>query len=136
MCRAQPNYVVLYPCDAFSTERLTALAAAHVGPVYIRTSRPKTPVIYRNDEPFAIGGLKVLRQSTSDVASVVGAGVTVFEALKAYDALKAAGTAIRVIDIYSLFANRSGRLVEAGSATRNRIITSKIITWRAALAMR
>ncbi len=123
MCRAQPNYVVLYPCDAVSTERLMALAAAHVGPVYIRTSRPKTPVIYRNDEPFAIGGLKVLRQSTGDVASVVGAGVTVFEALKAFDVLKAAGTAIRVIDLYSLSPIDRAGLVEAGSATRNRIIT-------------
>ena len=60
-----------------------ALAAYHPGPAYIRTSRPKTPVIYSNDETFAIGGLKVLRQSADDVATVVGAGVTVFEALKA-----------------------------------------------------
>ena len=123
MCRAQPNYVVLYPCDAVSTERLMALAAEHTGPVYIRTSRPKTPVIYRNDEPFAIGGLKVLRQSADDVATVVGAGVTVFEALNAFDVLKAAGTAIRVIDLYSLSPIDRAGLVEAGAATRNRIIT-------------
>ena len=63
MCRAQPNITVLYPCDAVSAERLVALAAYHPGPVYIRTSRPQTPVIYANDEAFSIGGLKVLRQS-------------------------------------------------------------------------
>ena len=123
MCRAQPNCVVLYPCDAVSTERLMALAAAHVGPVYIRTSRPKTPVIYRNDEPFSIGGLKVLRQSAGDVATVVGAGVTVFEALKAFDVLKSEGTTVRVIDLYSLSPIDRAGLVEAGAATRNRIIT-------------
>src|SRR5213076_2366644 len=102
MCRAQPNITVLYPCDAVSAERLVALAAYHPGPAYIRTSRPKTPVLYGNDEPFAIGGLKVLRESASDVATVIGAGVTVFEALKAYDQLKSEGVAIRVIDLYSL----------------------------------
>ena len=73
MCRAQPNITVLYPCDAVSAERLVALAAYHPGPAYIRTSRPQTPVIYSNDETFTIGGLKVLRQSADDVATVIGA---------------------------------------------------------------
>src|SRR5204863_5549276 len=89
MCRAEPNYTVLYPCDGVSAERLVALAAYHPGPAYIRTSRPKTPVIYSNDETFTVGGLKVLRTSDRDVATVVAAGVTVFEALKAFDQLKA-----------------------------------------------
>ena len=93
---------MLYPCDAVSAERLVALMAYHPGPAYMRTSRPKTPVIYANDETFTIGGLKVLRESADDVATVIGAGVTVFEALKAYDQLKAAGIAIRVIDLYSV----------------------------------
>ena len=91
MCRAQPNITVLYPCDAVSTERLVALSAYHPGPAYIRTSRPKTPVIYSAEDTFTIGGLKVLRESADDVVTVVGAGVTVFEAVKAYDQLKADG---------------------------------------------
>jgi transketolase len=123
MCRAQPNIAVLYPCDAVSAERLVALAAYHPGPVYIRTSRPQTPVTYGNDEVFAIGGLKVLRQSGNDVATVIGAGVTVFEALKAYDGLKAAGTAIRVIDLYSVAPVDRDGLVAAARATGGRIIT-------------
>ena len=109
MCRAQPNITVLYPCDGVSAERLVALAAYHPGAVYIRTSRPKTPVIYGNDEPFVVGGLKVLRQSAADRVTIVAAGVTVFEALKAHDELKAAGTAVRVIDLYSTAAHRSRR---------------------------
>jgi transketolase len=123
MCRAQPNISVLYPCDAVSAERLVALAAAHPGPAYIRTSRPKTPVIYANDEPFVIGGLKVLRQSAQDVATVVGAGVTVFETLKAYEQLKASGIAIRVIDLYSVSPVDRDALVAAGRATRGYLIT-------------
>src|SRR4030095_521748 len=100
MCRAQPNIVVFYPCDAVSTERLLALMAYHPGPAYMRPSRPKTEIIYSADDTFTIGGLKVLRESENDVVTVVGAGVTLFEALKAYTELKAEGTSIRVIDLY------------------------------------
>jgi transketolase len=123
MYRAEPNYTVLYPCDAVSAERLLAAMAYHPGPAYMRTSRPKTPVIYANDDTFTIGGLKVLRESAADVATVIGAGITVFEALKAYDQLKAAGTAIRVIDLYSVQPIDAEALVAAGRATGGRLIT-------------
>jgi transketolase len=91
--------------------------------VYIRTSRPKTPVIYNPDEQFSVGGLKVLRQSGDDVVTVVGAGVTVFEALNAHDQLKSRGVAIRVIDLYSVAPVDRAGLIAAGKATRNRIVT-------------
>jgi transketolase len=123
MCRAEPNYTVLYPCDAVSAERLVALAAYHPGPAYIRTSRPKLPVIYENDETFTVGGLKVLRESAQDAATVIGAGVTVFEALKAYDQLKASGVSIRVIDLYSVAPVDRAGLVAAARATKGRVIT-------------
>jgi transketolase len=89
----------------------------------MRTSRPKTPVIYGNEETFTIGGLKVLRQSDKDVATVIGAGITLFEALKAYDQLQAAGTAIRVIDLYSVQPVDKAALIAAGRATGGRLIT-------------
>jgi transketolase len=123
MATAQPNVVALYPSDAVSTERLIAEAAKFVGPVYIRTSRPKTPVIYDNDEQFPIGGLKVVRQSDTDVATVIGAGVTLFEALKAHDELKGKGFAIRVIDLYSVQPIDAAALIEAARATKGRLIT-------------
>jgi transketolase len=123
MCRAQPDITVLYPCDAVSTEKLVVLMAYHPGPAYIRTSRPKTPVIYSNNESFSIGGLKVLRESADDAVTVIGAGVTVFEALKAYDQLKAAGTSIRVVDLYSVSPVDRDALVAAGRATRGHLIT-------------
>lgn len=123
MMRAQPNIVVLYPCDGVSTERLMERMAYHQGPAYMRTSRPKTPVIYGNDEAFEIGGLKVLRQSAADVATVVGAGITVFEALKAHDELREQGIAIRVVDLYSLQPIDAAALVQCARATKGRVIT-------------
>ncbi len=123
MMRAQPNFTVLYPCDAVSTEHLVQEAAETAGLFYIRLSRPKTPVIYGPDERFPIGGSKVLRQSRDDVATVVAAGVTVFEALKAHDALAARGVHIAVIDAYSVQPIDRQGLIAAGHRTNHRILT-------------
>jgi len=122
MMRAIPGAVVLYPCDAVAMERLVAEAAEHTGIVYLRATRPKTAVIYANSEKFPIGGAKVLRQSASDVATVVAAGVTVYEALTAYEELKKQGVAIRVIDAYSVKPMAGETLLEAARATRNTLI--------------
>jgi transketolase len=123
MCRAEPNMTVLYPCDAVSTEKLVALMAYHPGPAYLRISRPKTKVIYPNDETFRIGGLKVLRESSQDVATVIGAGVTVFETLAAYEELKKSGTSIRVVDLYSVSPVDRDALLNAARATGGCVIT-------------
>lgn len=122
MMRAEPNIAVLYPCDAVSTEKLIEQMAYRQGPAYMRTSRPKTPVIYGADEEFPIGGLKVLRRGDADAATVIGAGVTLFEALKAYDQLKEQGTLIRVIDLYSLQPIDAKTLTECARET-GRLIT-------------
>jgi transketolase len=112
------NSVVLYPCDAVSAERLVEAAAAHEGIVYIRTTRMGTPVIYRNEEEFVIGGAKVLRQSETDAVTVVAAGVTLHEALKAYEDLKDQGISIRVIDLYCIKPLNEAVLREAATATK------------------
>ena len=123
MMRAVPGCAVFYPCDGVSTERLVEVAAAYQGMAYIRTSRPKTPVIYSSTEEFVLGGSKVLRESAGDVVTVVAAGVTVFEALKAYEALLSEGIAVRVIDAYSLQPIDKATLVTAGHQTGGRIVT-------------
>lgn len=102
MFRAIQRSVVLYPSDAVSAERLTGLMAEHCGISYLRTTRNPTPILYRNDEAFWIGGSKLLRSSSSDVAAVIAAGITVHEALKAYEELKKEDIYIRVIDLYSV----------------------------------
>ena len=123
MFRAVPNCTVLYPCDAVSTARLVVEMAQVDGLVYMRTSRPKTPVLYGSDEKFPIGGCKVLRQSNSDAATVIGAGVTVHEALKAHDELQQSGINIRVIDLYSVQPIDTATLTAAAQATDGVVVT-------------
>ncbi len=94
--------VVLYPSDAPSTEKLVALSATYHGNVYIRTTRSETPVIYHANEQFVIGGSKTLRASAEDQVTIIGAGITLHEALKACDALKERGITVRVVDLYSI----------------------------------
>jgi transketolase len=102
MFRPIPGCVVLYPSDAVSSEACVAAAASHRGMVYLRMSRPATPILYPAGEAFPIGGSKVLRKGEGDAVTVIAAGITLHEALKAYDELKKEGIAIRVIDAYSV----------------------------------
>ncbi len=123
MFRAIPNSVVLYPSDATSTVKLVEQAARYYGIAYLRTTRPKTPVLYASDEAFPIGGCKILRESPDDVVTVVGAGVTLHEALKAYELLQQEGVAIRVVDLYSVKPLDAPTLVRCGQQTNGVIIT-------------
>jgi transketolase len=122
MFRALAHSTVLYPCDAVSAERLAEQAARTEGIVYLRTTRGKTPVIYGNGESFPIGGSKVLRASGNDRCTVVAAGVTVHEALAAYDTLHAQGVAVRVIDAYSVKPLDVAALIEAAAETRGLVV--------------
>jgi transketolase len=121
MMRAIAGSVVLYPSDAVSAEKLMDQMAATKGIAFLRTSRPKTPVIYNNDEQFPVGGAKVLRQG--DKATVVAAGVTLNEALKAADALKNEGIGITVIDAYSVKPLGKDVILSAARATNNTVVT-------------
>jgi transketolase len=123
MMRAIVGSTVLYPSDAVCAEKLVDEMAAHKGICFLRTSRPKTPVIYNNDEAFPIGGAKVLRQSAGDKVTVVAAGVTLFEALKAADALKAEGIGITVIDAYSIKPLGRDVIKAAAKKTKNLVVT-------------
>ena len=102
MMRAVYGSTVLYPCDANQTAHLVAEMAGLDGIRYLRTNRGESPVIYGPDEEFPIGGSKVLRSSDGDRLTIVAAGVTVFEALAAADALERDGIRVRVIDLYSV----------------------------------
>jgi transketolase len=118
MMRAVHGSTVLYPADGNSAARLTAAMADLPGISYIRTTREATAKLYDEGERFPIGGSKVLRSSDGDRATIVGAGVTVYEALKAAEELAGEGTAVRVIDAYSVKpideATLAGALRETG----------------------
>ena len=123
MFRAIHSSAVLYPSDAVSAERLTEAMARRSGINYMRTSRPKTPILYSKDEKFPIPGFKVVRQSPQDQVTVIGAGITLHEALKAADELKSQGTAIRVIDLYCVKPIDGKALAEQIKATGGRLVT-------------
>ncbi|MGH9263063.1 MAG: transketolase [Acidimicrobiales bacterium] len=122
--RAVHNSTVLYPSDGVQTAHLVALMAdLPEGIAYLRTTRGATPVIYGPDETFEIGGSKVLRSSDDDKVTIVGAGITLHEALKAADALSADGINARVIDLYSVKPLDAATLTEAARATEGRVLT-------------
>jgi transketolase len=100
--RPIPGCAVLYPSDAYSTEGCVESMAGYKGMTYLRTTRPGTPILYKKDASFPIGGSKVLRRSQKDAAAVIAAGITVHEALKAWEELKKENISVRLIDAYSV----------------------------------
>ena len=122
MFRPIPGCVVLYPSDAVSSEACVAAAAAHKGMVYLRTSRPATPLLYAAGEAFPIGGSKVLRKAEGDAVTVVTAGVTVHEALKAAETLAKEGLGLRVIDAYSVEPLDSETIRREAAETGGRVV--------------
>jgi transketolase len=118
MFRAISDSVVLYPADAVATEKCVLEAAQHHGLVYIRTTRNPTPVIYSSEVDFPIDGLKVVKESDNDLVAIVAAGITLHEALAAFEALRAEKISIRVIDLYTVKPIDRSALRKAVEGTR------------------
>ncbi len=125
MMRAVGGSTVLYPCDANQTAQLMAEMADRAGIVYLRTTREKTPVIYAPDDHFRIGGSRVVRSSDRDQVAVIAAGITLHEALKAYDALQGEGIAVRVIDAYTVKPIDAATLQAAARDTGGRLVVAE-----------
>lgn len=123
MMRSLPGSTVLYPSDAYSAYGAVQLAANHNGLCYIRTSRPAAPLLYSPTETFQIGQCKVLRQSLSDYVTIVAAGVTLIEALKAYSLLREIGLNTRIIDLFSIKPIDAAALIANAKETKSRILT-------------
>jgi transketolase len=122
MFRAVFGSTVLYPSDANQTAQLVAQMAEHDGIVYLRTTREATPILYGADEEFMVGGSRVVRQSDKDEATVIAAGITLHEALKAYDQLQGEGINVRVIDAYSVKPLDEETVIAAAEETGGRIV--------------
>ena len=126
MMRCLPESIVFYPCDAVSTYKIVEQMANYErGISYLRTTRMATPVIYDNNEDFPIGGCKIVRQSDHDQVCIVGAGVTLFEALKAHDILAKQKNPIHVsvIDLYCVKPIDVKTLTAVAASSNNKIIT-------------
>ena len=126
MMRAVHGSTVLYPSDGNQTARLVAAMAERQGVVYMRTTRANTPILYGADETFAIGGSRVVRGGGADDAvTVVGAGITLHEAVKAADTLARDGVKVRVVDLYSVKPIDTKTLAAAVSATKGRLVVAE-----------
>ncbi|XP_028923195.1 transketolase-like protein 1 [Ornithorhynchus anatinus] len=123
MFRTVPDCTIFYPSDAVSTEHAVTLAANTKGMCFIRTSRPDTAVLYSPQETFEIGQAKIVRQSDMDKVTVIGAGVTLHEALAAADELSKEGIPIRVIDPFTIKPLDATTIITSAKATGGRIIT-------------
>ncbi|HEY7624336.1 MAG TPA: transketolase [Candidatus Limnocylindria bacterium] len=123
MMRAVHGSTVLYPCDANQTAKLVAQMADRSGITYLRTTREKTPIVYDKSESFPIGGCKVVRGgSNKDKVTIVAAGITLHEAIKAVDVLAHEDIAVRIIDLYSVKPLDADALGEAVRATGGRLV--------------
>ena len=122
MFRSLLDSVVLYPSDAVSTQKLVELCAKNSGIKFIRTTRMETPVLYKATERFEVGGSKTLRKSNKDKVTVIGAGITLHESLKAYNELQKKKINIRVIDLYSI------KPIDVATLKKAVLETSAIIT--------
>ena len=123
--RALGKSVVLYPSDPNQTVKLVEAMAEYDGISYLRSTRSGYPTLYGPDEEFRIGGSRVLRESDDDQVTLIGAGVTLHEALKAADQLADEGIAARVIDLYSVKPVDGETLTAASQATGGRLIVAE-----------
>ncbi|MDR3613541.1 MAG: transketolase [Candidatus Obscuribacterales bacterium] len=117
MMRSIFESTVVYPSDGVSTAHLVNELSQVPGISYMRTTREKTPILYKTTDTFPIGGSKTLRTSKEDKVTVVGCGITLHEALKAYDELKKDGINVRVIDAYSVKPIDAKTLIQAANET-------------------
>jgi len=122
MMRAVGGSTVLYPSDGVSAAALTFVMADLPGISYMRTTREKTPLLYKPDDRFKVGGSKVLRSSDKDRVTLIGAGITLHESLKAHDTLQGEGINVRVIDLYSVKPIDGATLSQAARDTKNLIV--------------
>ncbi|WP_300605849.1 transketolase [Trebonia sp.] len=125
MMRAVHGTTVLYPSDATSAASLVAQMAERGGIVYMRTTRGAYPVLYGPDEPFPIGGCKLVRSGPDDQVTLIGAGVTLHNCLAAAGQLAGEGIGARVVDLYSVKPIDTQALVQAADATAGRLVVAE-----------
>jgi transketolase len=122
MMRAVHGSTVLYPCDGNQTAKLVAAMADLPGISYIRTTREKTAILYRPEDEFPIGGSRVVRGDFGEDVTVVAAGITVHEGIKAADELAKEGVKIRLIDAYSVKPIDAHGIARAVRETGGRLV--------------
>jgi transketolase len=125
MMRAVHGSTVLYPSDGTSTAALVEAMAGMPGISYMRTTRGSYPGLYPSGERFPVGGSKLVRSGENDQVTLVGAGVTLHEALRAAQILQHEGITARVIDCYCVKPVDAKTLAAAAAETGGRIVVAE-----------
>ena len=125
MMRAVHGSTVLYPADGTSTAALVEAMAATAGISYIRTTRGSYPGLCPAGEAFPVGGSKVLRTGEHDEVTLIGAGITLHECMRAADILDAEGVGARVIDCYCVKPIDTATIAAAAKSTGGRIVIAE-----------
>ncbi|GAB0099150.1 transketolase [Sergentomyia squamirostris] len=121
--RTIPGSTIFYPADAVSCERAVEISANTKGVCFIRTSRPNTAVIYANDELFQIGQAKIVKKSQNDQVLVIGAGITLYEALTAAAELEKKNINVRILDPFTIKPLDLESVVSNALQCEGRVIT-------------
>jgi len=123
MMATLPHAIIFYPCDAISTTKLMNLMLQYNdGISYLRTTREETAILYSDTHHFEISGFHVLKKSAQDIVTIIGAGITVFESLKAHDILKQKQISVRVIDLYCVKPVKPEKLAQEVKTTTRRVV--------------
>ena len=113
-----PGFVVMVPSDEISTRALVFETAKHLGPVYIRTGRPKAPVVHKAGTDFKIG--KGVRLREGKDLTIIANGLEVFEALEAAERLAEDGISASVIDMHTVKPLDTDLILEEAKRTGSR----------------
>jgi transketolase len=118
-----PGFVVIAPADEASTKALVRAAAAHFGPVFIRTGRPKVPIIYTAESKFEIGKSIELLEGTD--VTIIAHGLMVAEGIRAAETLEAEGVSARVIDMHTIKPIDRDAIAKAARETRAIVVAEE-----------
>ena len=118
-----PGFVVIAPADEAATKALVRAAAAHVGPVFIRTGRPKAPTVYGSDQKFEIG--KAIEVAEGRDVTIIANGLLVAQALLAADALEGEGISARVVDMHTAKPLDRETITRAAAETRAIVVAEE-----------
>jgi transketolase len=118
-----PGFVVIAPADEVATKALVRAAAAHVGPVFIRTGRPKAPIVYGGDQRFEIG--KAIEVAEGRDVTIVANGLLVAQALLAADVLEGEGISARVVDMHTAKPIDRETIARAAAETRAIVVAEE-----------
>jgi transketolase len=117
------GFVVMAPADEASTKALVRAAAAHNGPVFIRTGRPKAPLVYSADHQFEIG--KAIQVADGKDVTIVSNGLLVAQSLLAAEALEAEGISARVLDMHTVKPLDRDAIARAAADTKAIVVAEE-----------